>query len=260
MGRAATYVALVFWVLFSCGCSISRTVQPVEINAELADFLSHTDLIYANDMYWVKDPPQPDSSLGSVYEKIVIEIKNAPQTFTAFKFAQGGIFNTLGGTNIKKDAVQFSNAYSYNAGDGAGLVVMSAFTGTASNVYQMDKKVEIHEIWQPNIESAIFGRKYCNDKYYYVTRAWVGDSADMGAQAAQYLIKVVGFSVSTQLTKTEKTSLHPVKHGILAYSLEPVNNLGGCQTSSLMGRFMPLPINTIGDELRKKGFKQVSAQ
>src|SRR3990172_6231131 len=171
MRQATIFFVSIISVMLNVGCSINKAIQPVEKNTELANFLNQTNLVYLNDMYWVKDVPQPETSLGAIYEKIdkTIQTKDGAKEFSAFKFSSGRLFSILTGTSIRKDPLLYSNEYSYNANDSANLAVMSVFTGAVDNVFQIDRKVELKEAWQPNVGNVTLDTKYCDIKYYYVS-------------------------------------------------------------------------------------------
>lgn len=123
--------------------------------------------------------------------------------------------------------------------------------------------MELKEVWQPNLSNVTPDSTYCDEKYYYVSRIWLGASSDVGLQESKYKMEVAAVYVGTALSGLEKTSLHNVKQGALAFNLEPVTSLSICKppvggiVKPKTLSIQPVPKHEIEKELKLKGFKEL---
>jgi hypothetical protein len=221
------------------GCSVSPTIIKAQTSAELSNFLNKTNLVYNNDFYWTKS--LPSAPLGVVYKKQTKTIEG--KTYEAFSFVTNSIFNTsISDSNLTPEDGHFSKEYTYSRSDDAQLTVAAYFAGSYDDVHQIKQKVEITKATVLASPPDSVKTAYCTDDYWFVSKVYKGADSYFGLSKVMYKVGILGNIGS--YTAAGETSLHELRDGVIALSLEPTNHLSGCGATS------PRKIIPLMDEIK----------
>jgi hypothetical protein len=222
------------------GCSVSPSLIKQKNSEELSDFLGKTNLVYNNDFYWTKSIPS--APLGMVYKKQTKSIGG--KTYEAFSFATNNVFNsTISESNkTNEEGTGFSKEYTYSRSNDAQLTVAAYFAGTFDEVHQINQKIEIKNATVLSAPPVSVNKTYCTDDYWFVSKVYNGADSYYGLSKIAYKIGILGNIGS--YTGSGETSLHELRNGVIALSLEPTKNLPGC------GAATPLKITPLADEIK----------
>lgn len=240
---------------FATGCSVVPVTTKVEITKEVVDFANTTNLVYGTDRYWIKDVPEIATALGTVY-------KRESKTVDGVTYYAARLVGEKGFTDLSKDKTEsgeftLGKNYSYSYANAADWSVLAAFSGSASNINEIKKKIALTSVSKVTDDEALTPNgKYCTDAHYYVSRVYVGSSSEYGLQEIKYQAKVAFAEVGGSLSGVGRSELHEIRQGVLALMLQPFNNLTKCGAQKFLGSEVPLP-KSWKEELISEGFYEV---
>jgi hypothetical protein len=233
-----------------CACSVQQVTKSITVDPKLTEFLNSSNLVSSHDAFWVIELPESESALGTVYQKVTLDLDN--KKYEAYKLASESIFEDAAVTkNVAEEKDTFSKDYSFTYNQAGDIALLSYFSGGVSDVNQIKKKVELTSVKKMKNTDFPVNRNYCNSNYYYVTRVWKGASSDFGLIQKTYKAKVAFISGGAAINGSEESSLHVIRQGIIALVLQPTEQLKGCPGQKAKGE---IEID-LKKEMIARGFK-----
>ncbi|QFT10011.1 hypothetical protein [Vibrio sp. THAF190c] len=225
-------VLLISFVLSACG--VSQKVQETTENNEVNQFLDSTNLVKASDRYWIKDIPETSTAVGSVYQKREKLIGGV--TYTAFTLVSENLFNNYDEESLIKEKLTYSKDYKFKREVDSNLAAMAVFSGSHRDVSEVNKKVDLSEVWKLISSELEADPKFCKAGYFYVTRAYLGTSSDYGLKEVSSVATFAGIEVGADVSSYGYSSLHTLKEGSLALMLQPTVQLSSCGNSNIVDK------------------------
>lgn len=260
MGQLKALVCALVACAFMVGCSVASKQTKVSIAKDVADFTSKTNLIYGNDRYWVKDVPETETAIGTVYKIQSKELDGV--TYYAPQLVGEKGFTDLTEDNVVDGEFTLGKDYTFKYSNAADWGVLAAFNGGLNNISEIKRKLELSSVKKLGDDEGLTpNSKYCSkdDNYYYVSRAYFGSSSYYGLSQFTYKAKIAWAEVGTDLSGEGRTELHELRQGVLALMLQPFANLTKCGAKKPLGgeAIAPSSPKTFKEELLSEGFYEI---
>jgi len=218
--------ALLVSLIIIAGCTSTKNVTKQSFSPELDGFINKTNLVFSQGKYWIRDIPETDRALGSLYKKVTKTIDRLQ--YTAYTHVADFSFGNIADSLIIKEEIIYSKDYTFKHVRNSDLEVLSMFSANYSDISEIKKKVVLSEVWAINYNELTFDKAYCDSSYYFVNRVYLGSSSDFGLQEVKGSAKFAGFNVGAGFEASQASNMHIIKEGALTMMLQPVSSLNVC--------------------------------
>lgn len=212
-------ILFILSMLFLWSCGIEEDILKFDgPNQEVRDFFSDINLIRGSgNQYWIVGSPPGKSRIGGVYKKVEKIIQGVK--YVGFKFHDPLAFQTaLRPQQLETNtSSNHSRSYSYKRELGGDIAILNFFSLSASNLFQVEQKVELSSITAIKAGADIRFKNFSENDLYYVHEVYEGSSSFIGLVQRQFSasfgrpIKVISYG-----------KLHEIKQGVLSFTLLPI--------------------------------------